>query len=139
MIVGGDPEGSATWAASLEAQGCRVQRETDPSQALATLRNERPDALVLQADGIDPAAIVPLRTAARSLGIPLLEVVDEAETPEGLAARHGEADDWVFRSRAAIELQPGRFAYSGARRKRRRPRPRPRWRTRDSSPSSFTI
>ncbi len=65
--------------------------------------------LVIWADG--PTAtgsrregLSALRIRARDLGIPMLDVLEDGLDPSVLADRDDEAEDWVFRSRAAVEL-----------------------------------
>jgi len=85
--------------AMLERHGYQVGRVNASVGSSRFLPLERP-ALVIRA-GAPGAAYRP--------GIPLLDIVEDGSDPRMLVDRHGDADDWVFRSRVSTEL-PARVA-----------------------------
>jgi len=89
-------------AEMLGRQGCRVSRADEQSRALAFVRDERPDLVVLEGDAAsqDPD----LLNVARTRAIPVLAVVDSVPEAAAWAERHGDASDWVLRSSARSEL-----------------------------------
>ena len=59
-----------------------------------------------------------LAGGASRLGVPLLDIVEDGADPGLLVDRHGDADDWVYRSRVEAELpaRVGRLLRRGERR-----------------------
>jgi len=111
MIYDTIPRRADQLVAGLEARGYRLSRPSSTTKALEGLRQERPMLLIwadgANATGVGHEDLISLRTTAHNLGIPMLDVIEDGDDPEVLADWHGDAEDWVFRSRAAIEL-PGR-------------------------------
>lgn len=111
VVLAADRARGGEVVAPLEAQGFRISPVDTPEEAARTLREARP-ALLIVADGAEVPARgewAEVRAAARSLGIPVLNIVDANHHLDDLLARSGDADDWVFRTREAAEL-PARAA-----------------------------
>jgi signal transduction histidine kinase len=90
----------------LEKEGYRVGRVKHPSEASGLFPQDRP-ALVVRAAGpirSNGSSADYVAKEASRLGAPLLDIVEDGAEPGLLVDRHGDADDWIYRSRVEVEL-----------------------------------
>jgi len=104
-LIGADSL-TGTLAGRLEGEGYRVRRADGPGEVSRLIEQDRP-ALVIRAaepTGSHESAPGLLAKGASRLGVPVLVVVEDDADPGLLVDRHGDADDWVYRSRVEVEL-----------------------------------
>ena len=139
IVLVGDDSLMSTLADLLEKEGYRVGRANGSSEASRLFQQDRP-ALVIRAagpTGSNGSSVGFVAKGASRLGVPLLDIVEDGADPGLLVDRHGDADDWVYRSRVEVELpaRVGRLlrrggrrdAHSGASRRTRSTRNSSRW------------
>lgn len=91
----------------LAARGYRMSRAATAAEALTTLARDRPSLVILidhDEPGVERGPGRRVRAAAGDAGVPTLVVVEDLGDPAALAARLGDADDWVSIAGAASEL-----------------------------------
>src|SRR5688572_2060392 len=92
----GETSSEGDLVASIERGGFRVVREDEwPEEARVRHLQESRPALLMRtgaAGSSRDSPRDPIVEAARRLGIPLLEVIEDGSDPESLADRHGAAD-----------------------------------------------
>jgi len=104
LMAGVGPNDLPELTTVLEKQGYRVRRTRDASEAEALVRFESPSVIVVAGEASVPARAAGLRAAARSRGIPLIDVVGPNTDLQSLADRHGDADEVVFQNQLLAEL-----------------------------------
>ena len=119
IILIGDDSLMGTLSDLLEKEGYRVGRAKSPNEASRLFPQDRP-ALVVRAAGpirSNGSSVDLVAKGASRLGVPLLDIVEDGADPGLLVDRHGDADDWIYRSRVEIELpaRVGRLVRRGER------------------------
>lgn len=119
IILDGDESLMYPLAERLEKEGFRVGRVDGPDAFARLLPQERP-AMVVRSAGPNrwngsPSDLVS-KVGSRD-GVPVLDIIEDGADPGQLFDRHGDADDWVFRSRVEVELPArlGRLLHRGQR------------------------
>jgi len=106
IVLVGEDGLTETLVGPLETAAYRVRRANGPGEASRCIQQERP-ALVVRAEGPSGSNGLSFGFLAKGtsrLGVPLLDIVEDGLDHATLIDRHGDADDWVFRSRAGVEL-----------------------------------
>jgi len=92
----------------LQSRGYQVQSVGSESEALEALTCTPPEVLILAVSSDRPAGsgrpVAELRAAARTQGIPVLDVLDSGTDLGAASGPAPEADDWVLRGGRADEL-----------------------------------
>jgi len=88
--------------APLESRGYRVVRVKSGGDALHVLRRTRPALTIV--GRATAAPLTELRTAAREMGIPVLDLVDSGADLMARLGSSEEADDWVIRDSSPEEI-----------------------------------
>ena len=119
IVLVGDDSLMGTLADLLEKEGYRVGRAKSSNEASRLISQDRP-ALVIRAagpTGSNGSSVDFMAKGASRLGVPLLDIVEDGADPGLLVDRHGDADDWVYRSRVEVELpaRVGRLVRRGER------------------------
>ena len=104
LVFGSDGGSLAEVVAQLKSQGWQVHSTRSPAEAIAAARGERPAFIVVIDDPEAVSGFPELGKAMRSMGIPVLSIVDAGIDAGQLLKRQGDADDWVFRAALATEL-----------------------------------
>jgi len=104
----GSSASSSEITSFLEARGYQVIALASGDEALQVLRRARPELLIL---AVGSTGVVgsngreaEIRTAARDLGIPVLDLVDAGTDPGARIGLSEEADDWFVRVSPPEEL-----------------------------------
>jgi len=119
IFLVGDESTMSPLADLLEREGFRVGHVHRSSEASRLFTQERVDLIIRAAGAISSngSSIDFVAKGASRLGIPLLDVVEDDADLGKLVDRHGEADDWIYRSRVEVELaaRVGRLLRRGRR------------------------
>jgi len=105
VLVGEEPL-MGTLVSLLESESCRVVRANSSGEMGRKIQQDRP-SLVILASGSpssNGSSLAFLAKGASRLGIPVLDIVEDGADPAFLTDRHGDADDWLYRSRIEVEL-----------------------------------
>jgi len=106
IVLVGEDSLTSTLAALLEDDGYRIAR-ADSAGGASRLGQQDGHALVIRAAGPSGSDVTALGSQAKGAsrpGVPVLDIVDDDADPAFLVDRHGDADDWLYRSRVEAEL-----------------------------------
>ena len=118
IVLVGDDSLTGRLVDLLESEGYRVGRADGLGQVARLIGEDRPVLVVRTAGSIGPedSSFGSEGKGATQFGVPLLEIIEDGANPGHLVDRHGDADDWVYRSRIQSELpaRVGRLLRRGA-------------------------